>query len=1170
MKHIVHVVGGILLLLAACIDARAGVILVDTAELGEAFAGYFGFAAGSRHPTPYRFFIDPISATQLDFPPEIVQPRIDVDYRAGRALDQGPAESAAEIDARITSVAGEPDRIRRVDIFSEASAMAPASTGNDDHYVSSGLVQFAFLFEVVDEAVRLSASGALFADPYASSELRVARMDADNYTPPSFPDVESLMFRARTGSTQTVESSVNIDTSVALEPGLYFLYSTTSALRGPNDPGSSLATLNAEILFGGGAQRWIDPAGGLYSDGDNWESTLAPRDGDPLLFDLVNSGYVVAMDTDAQAGELAVPQGTVSLAFNGNAGSAMTVDGTVTVGETAGVRGGLDIIGGNLSADTVQVAMASGADGLLTLREGAVLDFRTLLVGQADSTAAQFYALSGASLTVEAGDRIAVSGAGTEFGVEELVIGEPGTGGGTLSVDGGALATIDRGLDLAAGEVAVTGGDNGRASTLEVAAQSGGLTVGEEATLAVSGGGVLRVGDPFGNTAADLRVNAVLPEPDEVTQVADFPGAAPPPTLLPEAAVTIAGQDSVAYVFGMLAVGVEHTGALSVSDGGALLATRIVLGSDQEPGINGSLVLTGNGSALAASEVLVGERDAGIGYLRIEQDASAEIARALDIDNGEVRVTGGPLAIPGTDAPPQLLVGTDLEGRISVGDQGRLVVADAARVEIGTSAFDLAADLFVDADSTGNGPAPVLVTGEGSALLANRRLVIGEISDGHMQVAAGGALAAIEITLGSALFGGIAGQLDAFGAASEVFAHRVQLGDVNAGSGTLTVTAGAAVDVLERLDLIRSNVLVDGGEQGTDSRLFVAEANPDGGEILVGRHSRFTVSDGAVVEVGAAGIPGSRVVVEASAPSNEAAPFLVTGEGSRVLVFGDMVVGLFDNGVAGVADGATLLASNLSIGPVSQVTSELTVAGPGSSLTAATANVGGAESGAGTLELMDGAEAQIGQRLVVNSEGAVFVGDGSTLVVGNDPAAAAVPGSVLVAGGGELWGSGDIFADVFNGGGVNSLGSVYPGSSPGTLTIHGDYVQGAGGRLIIEVGGAGADTQHDVLNVLGDVSIAGEVLFEFVDGFLPRQGQQFDFLAAQGSVDLTQALVRAAGLAPGFQFDIQASANGFRMLALNDASPVPLPPAAMLLLSALAVLHVRRRRPGGTLAALIH
>jgi Calx-beta domain/RTX calcium-binding nonapeptide repeat (4 copies) len=69
--------------------------------------------------------------------------------------------------------------------------------------------------------------------------------------------------------------------------------------------------------------------------------------------------------------------------------------------------------------------------------------------------------------------------------------------------------------------------------------------------------------------------------------------------------------------------------------------------------------------------------------------------------------------------------------------------------------------------------------------------------------------------------------------------------------------------------------------------------------------------------------------------------------------------------------------------------------------------------------------------------------------------------------GGTLKGAGALSGSV-----INSGGTFSPGSSPGVFTVSGDYTQGPGGRLAIEISGA-AGTLYDQLRVTGSASLDG-------------------------------------------------------------------------------------------------
>ena len=136
--------------------------------------------------------------------------------------------------------------------------------------------------------------------------------------------------------------------------------------------------------------------------------------------------------------------------------------------------------------------------------------------------------------------------------------------------------------------------------------------------------------------------------------------------------------------------------------------------------------------------------------------------------------------------------------------------------------------------------------------------------------------------------------------------------------------------------------------------------------------------------------------------------------------------------------------------------------------------------------------------------------------------------SWVVVEAGTLAGSGRIDADVWNSGGFVT----------GALSIGGRYLQHEGGQLVIEIAGATANSQYDVLSVLGDASLGGLVVFRFRDGFSPSEGDRFDFLLSEGVIDWERAEYEVRNLAPGFEFDISLDAElgALQMTALTDGN----------------------------------
>jgi hypothetical protein len=84
-------------------------------------------------------------------------------------------------------------------------------------------------------------------------------------------------------------------------------------------------------------------------------------------------------------------------------------------------------------------------------------------------------------------------------------------------------------------------------------------------------------------------------------------------------------------------------------------------------------------------------------------------------------------------------------------------------------------------------------------------------------------------------------------------------------------------------------------------------------------------------------------------------------------------------------------------------------------------------------------------------------------------------------------------------------GVISPGFSAGALVIDGDLQHESDGVLRIELGGDVPGTQHDQLNVLGDVELAGQLHIELIDDFTLLPSDVFEILDVGGSLTGTFA-----------------------------------------------------------------
>ncbi len=93
--------------------------------------------------------------------------------------------------------------------------------------------------------------------------------------------------------------------------------------------------------------------------------------------------------------------------------------------------------------------------------------------------------------------------------------------------------------------------------------------------------------------------------------------------------------------------------------------------------------------------------------------------------------------------------------------------------------------------------------------------------------------------------------------------------------------------------------------------------------------------------------------------------------------------------------------------------------------------------------------------------------------------------------GGVLRGSGQVTGNV-----TNTSGTVRPGTSPGTLTVTGNYTQGPGGTLAIDVEGTAQGTEYDHLAVSGVATLNGTLGVVQGAGFDPQLWDTFQFLTS--------------------------------------------------------------------------
>jgi hypothetical protein len=133
-----------------------------------------------------------------------------------------------------------------------------------------------------------------------------------------------------------------------------------------------------------------------------------------------------------------------------------------------------------------------------------------------------------------------------------------------------------------------------------------------------------------------------------------------------------------------------------------------------------------------------------------------------------------------------------------------------------------------------------------------------------------------------------------------------------------------------------------------------------------------------------------------------------------------------------------------------------------------------------------------------------------------------------------------------------------------------------GGALLFEFGGLTPIVEHDFIEVAQTATFNnGLISFDFIDGFIPQQGDEFAFLTAIGGIGGPLDFINdfpffsVTGLADGFDFEVALRDDGIgsqQSLVLRTlnvgafAQAVPEPGTWVLLITGLIGLALYRRR----------
>lgn len=685
---------------------------------------------------------------------------------------------------------------------------------------------------------------------------------------------------------------------------------------------------------------------------------------------------------------------------------------------------------------------------------------------------------------------------------------DPFASHGLIQIGGGTspFATLDIGRGAGSlGEVTVEGAFFGT--------QNDGTTFATEApfgTVDLPGDGgraVIRIGVQGGegslNVGPDSEIFAQGGATGAAVVVGESGGTGS--FTLAGSELMIEGAESIAF----LGIGSGGTGTMTMSDGARgrieLLSgetgfqdATIAIGYEGSAGGgpgSGTLIIDGAGTELelvsaARANLAVGgvEGGAGDGTLRVEGGAALRYESAegqnLDIGraggNGVFEVLdGGTFAARTTGAgfDTFMLVGTEGgSGEVRVDNASLSLVSEGGNAGIRVGTRWTHTD-----DNTGTGSL-ILENGAGAVIegAGSTNFWVGGLEDGNGSaiIRSGASLSMVgddNVAIVGGVFGqtnaaGGTGSLEVTGAGSTLTGADALLVGFNNGTGTLTVSDSALVEVEGGAAFLGIGVHASAtGNGGTGS------ASIDGaGSVLAVRGTDAEALVGGQDSTGTLTIlNGAQVQIEAGVGGAEGTTGALLEIGRDG---GSGTVSLADSGSALSVTGAGGAGGAIRVATEGAGSFGLLHIAAGAAATAGSVTIGAADTKG--IVVLEGGGALTADMITVNAEG-VLGGTGT------------ITGDVVIDGGsigaGDTWQVGG--------------GPTDGGYGIGTLTVQGDLTQ-TGGEAYFDFGGVAGD---DLLDVTGALSFSGTEFTLVYNGVTPTAGYAVQLAQAAGGITLDGA-----------------------------------------------------------------
>ena len=317
---------------------------------------------------------------------------------------------------------------------------------------------------------------------------------------------------------------------------------------------------------------------------------------------------------------------------------------------------------------------------------------------------------------------------------------------------------------------------------------------------------------------------------------------------------------------------------------------------------------------------------------------------------------------------------------------------------------------------------------------------------------------------------------------------------ISSSNGDVTATFGdnAQITSTGSTGIQASNMDIVFGQNATVQSASVAFSALGNADLTFGAGSTVSIT-GASPAISAGSVTADLTSTEMSSDN-----IVINGANDVTIRTGSSLTSNSNIGITGTAGGDTIDNAGL----ISGATLSLSLSGGDDVLTLRTGSnlTGNANGGVDndTINLLESGSEDVNFTgfEILNMNGANWSLSGSSDItnVNVNSGVLANNGSIfgdVTLAGGQYGGTGTT-----NGALNNTTGVVAPGNSIGTQNINGNYVQGAGATLAIEVNG----TASDVLAATGTATLDGTVQFSLFGSDPIADGTSYTFLTAGGGV----------------------------------------------------------------------